>query len=244
MAAARKPRRSRSAPRRLSPVQLLLLAALATVVLYLLPYSAQLAWPLVLLSTLVHELGHGLTALLMGGRFEALYLWPDASGVAAYRGRFGPLPRALIAAGGLLGPSLMAATLFHAGRRAEIARRALWVGGAVLIVALLFWVRNVFGAIFVAVCAALLIGLALRARPGVQQFAVVFVAIQLCLTVFSRGDYLFMPQAITAQGVVPSDTGQIEQALWLPYWFWGLLIAIASLGILAQGLGAYARAMR
>ena len=47
-----------------------------------------LARPLVLLATLMHELGHGLAALMLGGSFAQLQLWADGSGVAS-RLKFG-----------------------------------------------------------------------------------------------------------------------------------------------------------
>ena len=35
-----------------------------------------------------------------------------------------------------------------------------------------------------------------------------------------------------------SDTGQIAEALLLPYWFWGALVAATSFAVLAIGLRA------
>ena len=40
---------------------------------------------LVLLSTLAHELGHGIAALLVGGGFESFVLYADGSGAAMTR---------------------------------------------------------------------------------------------------------------------------------------------------------------
>ena len=53
-----------------------------TLALYLVPFGQLLAYPLVLLSTLVHEVGHGLAALAVGGRFERFVMFADASGMA------------------------------------------------------------------------------------------------------------------------------------------------------------------
>jgi hypothetical protein len=35
----------------------------------------------------------------------------------------------------------------------------------------------------------------------------------------------------------PSDSAVIAQALWLPYWFWGGVIAFFSLAMAALGIG-------
>jgi hypothetical protein len=240
-----KPRaRSRSASHKPSPLQALVGASLLTLALYFLPHAYLLAWPLILISTLVHELGHGLSALLLGGRFVALYVWPDASGRALYLGDFGRIRHALVAAGGLLGPSLLASALFAAGRHPQSAKRVLGAAALVLLAVELIWVRNVFGAVFVGVLILVLGLLARRASPLVAQIGVVFLAVQLALSVFSRSDYLFMRTAVTAGGVGPSDTGQISEALYLPYWFWGGLIALASLLLLWHGLRRFAAALR
>lgn len=225
-------------------LQSLLAASALTLVLYLVPQLQLLAWPLILVSTLVHELGHGLTALALGGDFVALYIWPDASGVAIYVADFGRLRHALVAAGGLLGPPFAATALFVAGRHPRAAHRALGASALVLLLVLALWARNPFGAGFILGLVIALGWLAWRGPARAAQVATVFLAVQLALSVFSRGDYLFMQTAATAQGPGPSDVGQIEQALLLPYWFWGALIAAASLALLWHGLRAFAAALR
>ena len=53
---------------RLKPAERARLVLLATVILtallYVVPYGRYVAYPLMLLSTLVHEMGHGVAALL------------------------------------------------------------------------------------------------------------------------------------------------------------------------------------
>ncbi|HSS52021.1 MAG TPA: M50 family metallopeptidase, partial [Thermoanaerobaculia bacterium] len=58
------------------------MSAAVTLVLYVVPYGQVLARPLLLLSTLAHEMGHGLTALLLGGRFQRLEMWASGAGVS------------------------------------------------------------------------------------------------------------------------------------------------------------------
>jgi hypothetical protein len=211
---------------------------------YLFPEGRLLGWPLVLLSTLVHELGHGLTALLLGGQFSGLYIWPDASGVALYSANFGRLRHAAVAAGGLLGPPLFAYALFVAGRHPRSARRALGVVAIVFTLVLLLWARNLFGVLFIGALALTLGLISQRGSPRFAQFSSVFVGVQMALSVFSRGDYLFMREAVTAQGMGPSDTSQIAQALYLPFWFWGALIAVLSIWLLWHGLRAFAPSVK
>jgi hypothetical protein len=133
--------------------------------------------------------------------------------------------------------------MFLASRHARSARYALLAVLVLLLVVLVLWVRNLFGLFFVAALCGLL-GLLLWKGRRWAPFVTAFLAMQLTLSVFSRSDYLFTEQAQTAAGLAPSDTAQIAEALFLPYWFWGTLIAGLSLAILAIGLLSVARSLR
>ncbi|TDU28491.1 peptidase M50B-like protein [Panacagrimonas perspica] len=219
-------------------------AAALTLALYFVPQLGVVARPLSLLSTVVHELGHGLVALMLGGDLHRLYVWSDGSGVAQYSGDFGRFASAATAAGGLLGPPVAAMFLFLASRSEIGARRALAVFALVLSISLLLWVRNLFGLFFIASLCALLVLLLWKGSARVAQLVTAFLAMQLTLSVFSRADYLFTASAQTAQGLGPSDTAQIAEALLLPYWIWGALIAAVSLVVLWVGLVSVTRALR
>lgn len=213
-----------------------------TVLLYAVPLLHVLAWPLVLLSTLAHELGHGVAAAIVGGRFEALRLWSDASGVATWSGPPGRLRLAVIAAGGLVGPAVAAAFLFVLAKRERRARASLVALGLGLIAVDLLVVRNLFGFAFVAVVAVLCLAVA-SLVPTLAQTAMVLAAVQLALSVFSRSDYLFMRVARTSGGTGPSDVAQMASALFLPYWFWGAVCGAISIAVLAVGTVHYVRGM-
>ena len=231
--------------RRLRPVErarLVLGVSIAvTALLYVVPYGRVLAYPLMLLSTLAHEMGHGITALLVGGSFERFLMWPDGSGVAVWSGEPGRLRSAAVAAGGLVGPAVTAALAFTFGRTARGARATLTAIAVVLALALLLVVRNLFGGVFVVLLLAGCVAIARKASGEIAQLALVFLAVQLALSVFSRGDYLFTPVAETAGGTMPSDVGQIAAALLLPYWFWGAVCGGLSVLVLGYGVKRYWR---
>jgi hypothetical protein len=222
--------------------RLLLLASIVlTAVLYVIPYGHYVAYPLLLLSTLAHEMGHGIAALLVGGEFESFVLYADTSGMAStvVGGR---LAAAWVAAGGLVGPSVAAVVLFLLGTRPRIARYGLLVVAALLVLACVLVVRNLFGILFVSLVAAAAGGIALRASPRVAQIASVFIGTQLALSVFSRGDYLFAAVAQTANGEKLSDVALMADALWLPFWLWGALCGAFSIAVLVLGLRLFWRA--
>lgn len=112
-----------------------LLIALAAIALALIAWNLPALdfamYPLRLFVTFVHESGHGVAALLTGGRFLDLTVMADGSGVATTAGG----ARALILPAGYLGAALFGAGLFIA---ANLVRRVRWVsaGLAVLLVLL------------------------------------------------------------------------------------------------------------
>jgi hypothetical protein len=214
--------------------RVLAISVVVTAVLYAVPFGHTLAWPLVLVSTLAHELGHGFAAALLGGRFEALRLNADASGVALWRGAFGRFATATVAGAGLIGPAVAAFVLLLLGRTTPRARYALGVLGAALVLIALLLTRNAFGIVFILALAAALLLIATRA-PRFAQTAVLLLAVQLALSVFSRGDYLFTNVALTSAGPMPSDVAVMSDALFLPYWLWGLFCGAVSVGLLVLG---------
>ncbi|NKC17115.1 MAG: M50 family peptidase [Gammaproteobacteria bacterium] len=222
----------------------LLLAAGATIALYFIPFGYYVLYPLLLLATFAHEMGHGLAAMAVGSEFEDLRMWADGSGIARHRGAPNAFERALIAAGGLLGPAVLAGLLFVIGRHAGLARAALYIFGAGCLLAVALVVGNVFVLVFVGLVAAVCFFVAYKAAPFTNQVVVVFLAMQLSLSAFSHSDYLFMEFAHTAGGRLLSDTAQIADALGGAYWFWGAVVGLGSSAILIAGLWIFLQALR
>ncbi len=206
-----------------------------TLALYLIPFGALLAYPLLLLSTLFHELGHGVMAMVTGGSFESLAIYADGSGVASHRSSGGDGVRALTAAGGLVGPAIVAAMAFVAGRSARGARVFLLAIGLALAIAVAMVVRNPFGVVFTGAVVVTALGLGIRGSAGTTQLGCVFLATQLALSVFSRADYLFTDVAVTGGGTMPGDTAVIARSLGGTYWMWGLACGAFSLAVLGAG---------
>jgi hypothetical protein len=68
------------------------------------------------------------------------------------------------------------------------------------------------------------------------------IALTLCLSWLTDLDYMFSKQAVVNGVVHLSDSAVIAQALWLPYWFWGALVAVFSLVLVLLGIGFVSRA--
>ena len=102
-------------------VTLLIGLGIISIVLWGSPWGGYLLYPFSILATWFHEMGHGLTAIALGGRFEKLLIFSNGSGLAYHRGHLalGAFGRALVSTGGLMGPPIAGAALLMASRHAS-----------------------------------------------------------------------------------------------------------------------------
>lgn len=221
--------------------RLLILAALFTLVVWQLPFGDLILYPLTLLATYAHEMGHGITALAVGGHFESLSMFPDGSGLAAWTGDVGRLGRAAVAAGGLLGPSVAGALLLIVSRKAARAPFLLFGIGLIMLASVALFVRNGFGILFILSVAAVLITVA-RSWPRLAPFTVQLIGVQLTLALFRDVNYMFSAGGMVGGKAHASDSAAISQALIGPYWLWGGLVALTAAACLLIGLRIALRA--
>ncbi|MGB3652174.1 MAG: M50 family metallopeptidase [Rivularia sp. (in: cyanobacteria)] len=208
-------------------------AAVATIALWQIPYGDYILYPFSILATWFHEMGHGLAAILLGGDFQQLQIFANGSGFAEYSSRFGRIDRALVAAAGPMGPPIAGAILILASRSFKTASLSLKILGGFLLFSVLIWVRSVFGIVAILLLGLAILGIGFKGNRWFQGFSIQFLGVQACISTYHQLDYLFTR---TAGPLGLSDTGQIQQQLILPYWFWGGLMAVASLVILVQTL--------
>ncbi|MBW4612386.1 MAG: M50 family metallopeptidase [Desmonostoc vinosum HA7617-LM4] len=210
-------------------------AAIATILLWQIPAGNYILYPFTILATWFHEMGHGLMALLLGGQFQKLQIFGNGSGVASYAisRALWPIGPALVAAAGPMGPPLAGAALILASRSFKVASLSLKILGGFLLLSTLIWVRSPFGFAAIPLLGLIILGMALKAPRWAQGFAIQFLGVQACVSTYHQLDYLF---SYSAGPLGLSDTAQMQKYLLLPYWFWGGLMAIASLVILVQSL--------
>lgn len=213
----------------------LIAAAIATIVLWQVPGGNYILYPFTILATWFHEMSHGLMAMLLGGRFYKLEIFGNGSGVAtnAISLALGPIAPALVAAAGPMGPPIAGAALILASRSFKAATLSLKILGGFLLVSTLIWVRSLFGIIAIPLLGLIILAIGFKAPRWMQGFAIQFLGVQACISTYHQLDYLF---SYSAGPLGISDTAQIQQQLLLPYWFWGGLMAVASLVILVQSL--------
>jgi hypothetical protein len=215
-------------------------AVILTVAAWLLPFGGMAIYPFSLLATWAHEMGHGLAALLVGGSFHQLEIFPRLSGMATTT-TGGGLPQAIMAAGGLVGAPLLGAGIIALGPRPAWARGILFGLAGVLALSVAIWVRNPFGIVALIVLAVGVGAGAWKLKPSYRFIAVQLLGIQLSLSALRGWRYLFMAEAKVGGRIIPSDVSAISNALGGPHWMWGVLILTFNLAVL---YGAYRLVMR
>jgi hypothetical protein len=199
---------------------LLIAVAVSVIVGVFVPFGGVLLYPFTLLATWVHEMGHGLTALALGGRFDHLEIFGDASGLAHTS---------------------------NAGGRVDARDRPRPAGAQVILVALglallaslILWVRSVAGLVAVPLVAAVLVLFTWWGSPRERMFLAQFIGLRLALDTMGRGmDYLFTDSAMVGGVKRASDIARVAEGFGGPRFLWSGVIASVCIGFVAIGLVA------
>jgi hypothetical protein len=217
----------------------LVVALLASLLLWNLPFGGLVLYPFKLLATWLHEMSHGVVMLMTGAGFSHLEIFRDTSGIAFAERGVGGAGRAAIAAAGYMGAALLGALLLVLGQTGRRARAILVAFAFALALSLLFWVRNDFGLGAVAIGAAACLALARLGGERVSLFVVNFVAAQACVNAVLDIRILFRPQlVINGEVVGVSDAHNMASAsfgtpsMWAALWLvWSFACFYAALRI-------------
>lgn len=213
------------------------------IAIWQLPYLGWVQYPFVLLGTWFHEMGHGLTALLVGGTFEYLEIYENGGGVAYSNlgGSYLPtsIARAFMAAGGLFGPVITGVILIISAKHHKSSMVVLRLLIALILVSLVFWVRSFWGIAVMSGYAALLIGITFFKSRKLEVITILFLGVQSVLSTYVQLDYLFTKQFERNGAVQISDTQAIAHNTFGTYWVWAIIITIASVYLLWKSIRFY-----
>jgi hypothetical protein len=209
------------------------LAAALCLGVSLTPWGPLLLYPFSLFSTWVHECGHALMVVLTGGSVTAITIHPDTSGLTQSLMPPGRIARGLVASSGYLGASIMGCLLMAAARVEKRARPILWAIGAFMLFTVVFWMRNMFGALVVLAWGAALVLLARKGSGRASRFVLSVLAIQVALNAVFSIRTLFLVKG-------PSDADTMARLFAAPAWLWAAAWMLASIAMLAWTLRATA----
>src|SRR5262245_17548942 len=120
-------------------------AAALSLAVSLTPWAPFFLYPFKVFTTWVHECGHALMTLIVGGRVTSITIEPDTSGLTQSFAPAGRMARGLVASAGYLGAAAVGCLLMAATRVEKWAHSVLFGVGACMLLSLIFWMRNLFG---------------------------------------------------------------------------------------------------
>ncbi len=217
--------------------QRLLTALVVLVVLLNVPYGRYVLYPLMIFSTWIHEMCHGIAAVIVGGSIVKLEVFPDGTGLAQTMRPTSAFATAWVASAGYVGTSVIGALMMWFRKRKSAGKVGLTILGALMLLSVAFYVRNSFG-----IGAVLAIGLVLGVagwslKPELSGWLYTFVAATCCLNAITSIQVLFSSNLVV-NGVAAggSDAHTVAGALWLPYWFWAVIWIVFGVVVMLAAL--------
>ena len=208
-----------------APRRLLLPLAIAAAALVL--WDTFLVYPFRLFVVLLHEISHGLAAVLTGGAIESIDLRFDEGGVCRTRGGW-PL---LILNAGYLGSLFWGATFLVLGERRTRSRSVIAAIGAFTLVVTLLYVRTLFGVVNGLLAGGALLAVAARLRPAVSE--VLLAAIGATSALYAVWD---IASDVLFRHSNQSDAAALAALTSVPAIVWGVAWIAVSVGVLGYVL--------
>jgi hypothetical protein len=215
----------------------LVIALLASLILWNWPFDGIALYPFKLLATWLHEMSHGLVMLLTGAGFDEMEIFRDTSGLAYADHSMQAPGRAAIAAAGYMGTPIFGALFLVYGHRKGGPRRVLAALGCVMALSVLLFVRNTFGIVVVSIGAGIFITMAMFASENIAAYAVSFLAAQSCVNAVLDIRVLFRENLVVNGEVMgASDAHNMADATFGNAWMWSAIWLAWSLAVLFVAL--------
>lgn len=206
-----------------------LFIGVVSIVLWRVPMLGILFYPFQLFNTFIHELSHGLAAILTGGQFVQFAVNPDLSGVAWSAGGI----RWVVTSAGYVGAALFGGFLTILSARGAPANTVLVFLGIGLGILCLIFVRNLFGIVSGLILATLLVLAGKYLRPLWADGLLLVLAVQAMLNAIDSLMDLFW---LSTRSSTMTDALIMQEQTGIPAVIWALVWGALSLGILAGSL--------
>ena len=193
----------------------------------LLLWNTFVAYPFRIFVVFLHEISHGLAAVLTGGDLVSIGLSPNEGGVAVTRGG----SRFLVLTAGYLGSLVFGALFLLLGARRRWAPGVVGLIGLFILVVTLVYVRTWFGLLYGLLTAATLILVASKLKPEASEILLAAIGIMSCL--YAVWD---IASDVLLRSVAGSDASALAGLTGVPALVWGVLWIVASLWVLAAVL--------
>lgn len=225
------------------PILIAIILLILNLILIQIPIGRLIIYPFVILSTWFHEMGHGLSALILGGSFSKIEIFPDGSGIAyiTTNNYLGNIGTAIIALSGPLFPPIIGSIMIASSKKDNLARLLLFLTSIFLFFSTIVWVRSTFGFLFLLLISIIIFAISISKKQSLHFYTLLFIGIQAMISVYLSLGYLFSSTGEVNQSSLSSDTQIVAQNLFLPNWFWALFIISFTIVLLYLSLKSLAK---
>lgn len=185
-------------------------------------WDTLLVYPFRLFVVFLHEISHGLAAVLTGGAIESIGLSFDEGGVCRTRGGS---PFVILNAG-YLGSLAWGALFLVAGERQKRARSVIAAIGLFTLVVTLVYVRTLFGFGYGLLAGFAFLAVAARLPPAVSE--VLLATIGATSALYAVWD---VATDVLLRHAPESDAAALAQLTHVPAAAWGLAWTLVSLAV-------------
>lgn len=217
----------------------LFVAILAMVFVLHVPYLKFTLYPFMIFSTWVHEMCHGMAALIVRGGIQKLYVYKDGSGLCYTWTTGEDWKRAFVASAGYTGTAVIGAILLAFRRTLRGPTVGLLGMGFAMLLSCALYVRNTFGIVSVLCIGSciMLCGWKLPAKWVLHLYC--FLAGTCSFNALDSINDLFdmQPgQAYVNGQQTSTDAHTVADLIGFTYGFWALLWLVFALVMSAIGL--------
>lgn len=185
-------------------------------------WHSPVLFPVKAFVVLLHEISHGLAAVVTGGTIVSISVTTDLGGLCTYRGGWD----LVVLPAGYLGSLALGSLILVVSARSRHDRvLSGLIGGVVLLVTLLY-IRNGFGLLFGLGFGAAMLALARFGSELANDLSLQFLGLTSCLYAV-----IDIKEDLIDRTVPNSDAWQMAQKLWLPPVFWGALWILIAVGV-------------
>ena len=204
-----------------------LLLPLGLGLLALLLWDTFVVYPFRLFVVFLHEISHGLGAVVTGGEIVSIGLGFDEGGVCLTRGG----SRFVVLNAGYLGSLLWGAFFLVLGAKRRQARSVIGAVGLFALVVTLLYVRTWFGFFYGLAAGLALVAVASRLKPVVSEVLLATLGATSCL--YAVWD---VASDVLLRTVAQSDASALARLTGVPALLWGVLWIGLSLAVLGTVL--------
>ncbi|KAL7551565.1 hypothetical protein ACHAWF_014755 [Thalassiosira exigua] len=214
----------------------LLVAIAAMVILMNIKKLSHVLYPLEIFSTWIHEMSHGIAAVLVGGGISKLLIYPDTSGMAWTYTDGSSWKRGFVASGGYTGTAVLGMILLLFRRTYRGPTYGTIGLGVIMILSCILYVRNTFALVMLPLTAVVFILCAWQLKAKHLSYLYSFLAATCSFNAVDNISELYGPVGYVNGEEATSDAHTVAEHWGGTNLSWATFWLIFALGCSAVGL--------